>query len=105
MTSRESTPSGIPHRFLLLAMLRSLAAGNLLVISGPGAFECFLDGLPHVATLFNYILAHEWIAEANSLNGIQYYRISPRGYDFWQSGEKWWASLSWREQFFVRLAG
>lgn len=37
MTSRESTPSGIPHRFLLLAMLRSLAAGNLLVIAGPGA--------------------------------------------------------------------
>jgi hypothetical protein len=105
MSASTPTPSGIPHRFWLLSMLRSLAAGNLLVIAGPGAFECFLDGQPHVATLFNYLLEHEWIAETNSLNGIQYYQISRHGYDFWQRGEQWWASLSWHEQLFIRFAG
>ena len=63
MTHDKATHKDIPHRFWLLVMLRALARGHALVVTGPSSFQSFLDGLPHVAILFQYILDHEWIAE------------------------------------------
>ena len=89
MTSDTTDSKDIPHRFWLLVMLRSLAKGHPLVVTGPASFQSFLDGLPHVAILFQYILEHEWIAERESRDGIHFYRITRRGFDFWREGEQW----------------
>ena len=105
MTSDTTDSKDIPHRFWLLVMLRSLAKGHPLVVTGPASFQSFLDGLPHVAILFQYILEHEWIAERESRDGIHFYRLTQRGFDFWREGEQWWHSLTWRDRLVVRLAG
>ena len=86
-------------------MLRALARGHALVVTGPSSFQSFLDGLPHVAILFQYILDHEWIAERESRDGIHFYRLTPRGFDFWREGEQWWHSLTWKDRLMVRLVG
>ncbi len=105
MTSDTTDSKDIPHRFWLLVMLRSLAKGHPLVVTGPASFQSFLDGLPHVAILFQYILEHEWIAERESRDGIHFYRITRRGFDFWREGEQWWRSLTWSDRLRVRLVG
>ena len=105
MTHDDATDKDIPHRFWLLVMLRALARGHALVVTGPSSFQSFLDGLPHVAILFQYILDHEWIAERESRDGIHFYRLTPRGFDFWREGEQWWHSLTWRDRLVVRLVG
>ena len=105
MTSDTTDSKDIPHRFWLLVMLRSLAKGHPLVVTGPASFQSFLDGLPHVAILFQYILDHEWIAERESRDGIHFYRLTQRGFDFWREGEQWWHSLTWRDRLVVRLVG
>ena len=105
MTSDTTDSKDIPHRFWLLVMLRSLAKGHPLVVTGPASFQSFLDGLPHVAILFQYILDHEWIAERESRDGIHFYRLTQRGFDFWREGEQWWHNLTWRDRLVVRLVG
>ena len=105
MTSDTTDSKDIPHRFWLLVMLRSLAKGHPLVVTGPASFQSFLDGLPHVAILFQYILEHEWIAERESRDGIHFYRITRRGFDFWREGEQWWRSLTWSDRLRVRQEG
>ena len=105
MTSDATDSKDIPPRFWLLVMLRSLAKGHPLVVTGPASFQSFLDGLPHVAILFQYILEHEWIAERESRDGIHFYRITRRGFDFWREGEQWWRSLTWSDRLRVRLVG
>ena len=105
MTSDATDSKDIPHRFWLLVMLRSLAKGHPLVVTGPASFQSFLDGLPHVAILFQYILDHEWIAERETRDGIHFYRLTQRGFDFWREGEQWWHSLTWKDRLMVRLVG
>ena len=72
MTHDSAADKDIPHRFWLLVMLRAMARGHALVVTGPSSFQSFLDGLPHVAILFQYILDHEWIAERESRDGIHF---------------------------------
>ena len=105
MTHDSAADKDIPHRFWLLVMLRAMARGHALVVTGPSSFQSFLDGLPHVAILFQYILDHEWIAERESRDGIHFYRLTPRGFDFWREGERWWRSLTWKDRLVVRLVG
>lgn len=106
MKIRPSQASDIPHRFWVLSMLRSLATGHLLVVgAGTGSFDYFLDGLPHVAILFQYIHEHEWIREYRSQNGIRFYRITERGLNFLREGEQWWGGLRWQERLAVRYDG
>jgi len=105
MTSDTTDSKDIPHRFWLLVMLRSLAKGETITQDTSTSFQSFLDGLPHVAILFQYILEHEWIAERESRDGIHFYRITRRGFDFWREGEQWWRSLTWSDRLRVRLVG
>lgn len=105
MTAGNPPLDQIPHRFWLLRMLRALAAGHLLVVAGSSALEHFLDGLPHVALLFPYLLDHEWIAVQEAHGGVRCYRLTARGFDFWREGERWWQSLPWTTRLRVRLSG
>ena len=93
------------HLGIPIPTLRALARGHALVVTGPSSFQSFLDGLPHVAILFQYILDHEWIAERESSDGVHFYRLTPRGFDFWREGERWWHSLTWKDRLVVRLVG
>ncbi len=95
----------IPHRFWLLTIFRSLAAGNPLVVVGPSSFAHYLDGVPQIALLSAYLHRHGWIRPAQGASSVQRYHLSDKGHAFWQEGERWWQQLSWWEQCKVRLLG
>lgn len=106
MDTPASVDTNIPHRFWLLTIFRSLGMGNPLLIAGPGTFEHYLDGVPQVAILANYLHRHGWIEAVNKgHSGIARYRLSPKGRDFWREGESWWRRLSFWEQCKVRVMG
>ncbi|MDQ7990117.1 MAG: hypothetical protein REI09_10845 [Candidatus Dactylopiibacterium sp.] len=105
MASSENASSNIPHRFWLLAIFRSLGAGNALVVAGPGAFAHYLDGVPQVALLTDYLRRHDWLLPAHAPHDVKRYRLSAKGFAFWQEGERWWRGLSFLERCRVRLLG
>jgi hypothetical protein len=105
MNSAKQSPSDIPHRFWLLTIFRSMGGGNPLLIAGPGAFEHYLDGVPQVALLAGYLHRHGWLEAVHDAGCVQRYRLSRKGWHFWQEGEGWWQQLSWWERCKVRALG
>lgn len=105
MNAPSDAASNIPHRFWLLSIFRSLGAGNMLVVAGPGAFEHHLDGVPQVAILASYLNRHGWLRPVQDACAVQRYRLSEKGHRFWLEGECWWNQLSWWDQCRVRLLG
>lgn len=106
MGSDSASASNIPHRFWLLSIFRSLGRGNALLIAGPGAFEHYLDGVPQVAILANYLARNGWLEEIrHGHGGVARYRLSDKGLNFWHEGEQWWHRLSLWEQCKIRVMG
>lgn len=105
MNAPTDASSNIPHRFWLLSIFRSLGAGNMLVVAGPGSFEHYLDGVPQVAILTAYLNRHGWLRPVQDACAVRRYRLSEKGREFWLEGEHWWKQLSWWDQCRVRLLG
>lgn len=96
----------IPHRRLALKALRSMRMGNPLVRSGDSAFLTWLDGVPNVIHLFDYLVRNKYV-EPLAAQGIAslHYVLTAAGRELHDRGERWWRSLTWREQLTVVLYG
>lgn len=103
--SAAAYPSNIPHRFWLLSIFRSLGAGNTLIVTGPGSFNHYLDGVPQVAILCAYLKRHGWLKPVHEGSTVERYRLSEKGHHFWQEGERWWRRLHWLERCRIRFTG
>lgn len=105
MNTPHQSSASIPHRFWLLTIFRSLGVGNHLFIAGPGSFEHYLEGVPQVAILANYLHRHGWIEPVQGNFCVARFRLSAKGRAFWREGEHWWDQLSWWQRCMVRALG
>ncbi|MBS1189394.1 MAG: hypothetical protein H6R10_1186 [Rhodocyclaceae bacterium] len=80
--------------------------GNHLVRSGDSAFLTWLDGVPNVIHLFDYLVRNQYVAPLAE-QGIAslHYVLTAAGRELHDRGERWWQSLTWREQLIVVLCG
>ncbi|HEX5393428.1 MAG TPA: hypothetical protein VFW68_09110 [Rhodocyclaceae bacterium] len=101
----------IPHRFLTLRALRLLGKGHQLIVAGDASFLVFLDGIPDIALIADYLLEKEWIcplpppSDVVEGAGPAYYALSDLGATSLQVAEAWWNELSLKERLRVRLWG
>lgn len=101
----------IPHRFLTLRALRLLGKGHQLIVAGDASFLVFLDGIPDIALISNYLLEREWVfplsppGDASEGGGPIYYALSELGAASLKVAEAWWDELSLKERLQVRLWG
>lgn len=97
---------GIPHRHLVLRALRQLWRGNHLIVAGEASFLVFLDGIPDIALIAEYLLSQEWVKPILAPNeGPRYYALSAEGFRSLQVAENWWSELSLPERLAVRFWG
>lgn len=104
-------PKPIPHRFLALRALRLLGKGHQLIVAGDASFLVFLDGIPDIALIADYLLEKEWVfpitppSDAIEGTGPVYYALSELGAASLKVAEAWWNELSLKERLRVRLLG
>lgn len=96
----------IPNRRLALKILRSMRLGNPLVRGGDSALLTWLDGVPNVIHLFDYLVRNKYV-EPLAEHGIAslHYVLTAAGRELHDRGERWWKSLTWKEQLTVVIYG
>lgn len=104
--SHSFTNEPVPHRRLALRILRSMRLGNPLVRGGDSALLTWLDGVPNVVHLFDYLVRNKYV-EPRDAQGIAslHYVLTAAGKELHDRGERWWRSLTWREQLAVVIYG
>lgn len=80
--------------------------GNPILRGGDSVFSTWLDGVPDVIHLFDYLHRNKYVEPlAESGIGSMRYVLTAAGRELHDRGEKWWRSLTWRERLVVMLWG
>lgn len=98
--------TAIPCPYYTLTALRRMRRGAPIVVTGPGSFSMFLDGMPYIPLLLDFLVREDLVqpqTDDQVGGGIGYLRLSDKGYRVAKAGEHWWASLPWKDKLKARL--